>query len=144
MKNKVNNSSPQRACLRPCYLLPPLQVPTLSLVGGFPQVKGRTHETIRAHVAPATLSLWDDHAGPAVIAFSPSNRGEVDPPKVISFHDLLCDCLGNPNIFIQVPDLNRNIYTEHKPVLRHSECLPVSGLVSVLIVFSTAILISPP
>jgi hypothetical protein len=29
---------------------------------------------------------------------------------------MLRDCLRNPNIFIQVPDLNRNVYTAHKPV----------------------------
>ena len=85
--------------------------------GGFPQVKGHTHETIRAHIDPATLNLWNDHAGPAVIAFSPSDHGEIDAPKVITFRNMLCDCLRNPDIFIQVPDLNKNVYTVHKPMM---------------------------
>ena len=84
--------------------------------GGFPEIKGHSHKTIRAHLDPATVKLWDKQEGPGVIAFSPSDNGTIDPAKVITFRDMLRDSLDAPNLYVIVPDINRSEYTEHRPV----------------------------
>jgi hypothetical protein len=108
---------PPKPTLTPATFSP---LPKFQLVprpgGGFPQVKGHTHETIRAHVDHATLNSGITTRVPAVIAVSPSDRGVINAPKVITFRDMLRIC-DNPDIFIHVPDLNRNISTRtHRPV----------------------------
>ena len=84
--------------------------------GGFPVVKGHTYKTIRAHLDPATLRLWEKQTGPGVIAFSPSDNSAVDTAKVTLFREMLRDSLVAPNLFVIAPTLVRTQYTEHKPV----------------------------
>lgn len=84
--------------------------------GGFPEIKGHTHKTIRAHLDPATIKLWDKQEGPGVVAFSPSDNGTIDSAKVITFRDMLRDSLDAPDLYVIVPDINRSEYTEHRPV----------------------------
>jgi hypothetical protein len=84
--------------------------------GGFPDIKGQTYKTIRAHLAPATLSLWEKQTGPGVIAFSPADNGTVDTAKVILFREMLRDAIHAPDLFVIAPTIVRNVYTEHKPV----------------------------
>jgi len=83
---------------------------------GFPDIKGHTSKTIRAHLDPVTLKLWEKQEGPGVIAFSPSDNGTIDSAKVILFRDMLRDSIRAPNLFIIVPDITRAVYTEHRPV----------------------------
>jgi hypothetical protein len=84
--------------------------------GGFPDIKGHSHKTIRAHLDPVTLKLWEKQEGPGVITFSPSDNGTVDPAKVILFRNMLWDSLNAPGLFIIVPDTIHSTFTEHKPV----------------------------
>ncbi|KIM39176.1 hypothetical protein M413DRAFT_29723 [Hebeloma cylindrosporum] len=99
-------SVPPGPILTPATFSPPSKYQLIPRPdAGFPQVKGHTHETIRAHVDPATLRIWNEHIGPAVIAFSPSDHGEIDTPKVIIFRYMIRDCLRNPDISVHVPNL---------------------------------------
>jgi hypothetical protein len=86
------------------------------LEGGFPDIKGHSDKTIRAHLDPVTIKLWEKQEGPGVIAFSPSDNGAVDQAKVITFRDMLRDSLGAPNLYVIVPDIKRSGYTEHRPI----------------------------
>ena len=84
--------------------------------GGFPDIKGQTYKTIRAHFARATLSLWEKQTGPGVITFSPADNGTVDTAKVTLFREMLRDAIHAPDLFIIAPTIMHNVYTEHKPV----------------------------
>ena len=83
---------------------------------GFPDIKGHTSKTIRAHLDPVTLKLWEKQEGPGVIAFSPSDNGTIDAAKIVLFRDMLRDSIHAPNLFLIVPDITRATYTEHRPV----------------------------
>jgi len=84
--------------------------------GGFPDIKGQTYKTIRAHLDPATLRLWEKQTGPSVIAFSPADNGTVDTAKVILFREMLRDAIHAPNLFIIAPTLMHKTFTEHRLV----------------------------
>jgi hypothetical protein len=84
---------------------------------GFPDIKGHTSKTIRAHVDPGTLKLWEKQEGPGVIAFSPSDKGTVDSAKVIIFREMLRDSIKAPNLFLIVPDMIRGAFTDYRPVI---------------------------
>ncbi|KIM41161.1 hypothetical protein M413DRAFT_11333 [Hebeloma cylindrosporum] len=84
--------------------------------GGFPRIRGHTYKTIRAHLDPTTLRLWEKQTGPGLIAFSPSDNGAVDPAKVIIFREMLRDALLAPSLIVIAPSLVHTHYTDHKPV----------------------------